>query len=99
MPFGITEYVPEQATAKYGHIEIITKAETMQQELPAPLVRFISGMIKLFHKERCSAANRRKCCVRNERNFPGRAIVGNQCTLEKQHDKGESCSHIRHIQV
>lgn len=59
MPFGITEYVPEPATAKYGHIEIITKAETMQQELPAPLVRFISGMIKLFHKRalfRCQPA-------------------------------------------
>lgn len=43
----------------------------MQQELPAPLVRFISGMINSFMKERCSAANRRKCCVRNEKGtFP-----------------------------
>ena len=71
----------------------------MQQEVSAQLIRFISGMIIVFHKR--TLLGRQPAQVsrpQRKGNFPGRTIVGNQRALEKQDDKRKGGSHLRHVQ-
>lgn len=60
----------------------------MQQEVSAQLIRFISGMIIVFHKR--TLLGRQPAQVsrpQRKGNFPGRTIVGNQRALENRTTK------------